>query len=229
MKKNIFKLISGLIFALVANATFAQLAPPAPKGLASSSNPPAPAASAPQFVVLPVAQPVEVKGRNIEVIEFFWYGCPHCYDFDPTLQAWLSKQGKDVVFKRVPIAFREDFLPHSQMYYAFEAIGKKDAYTRKVMDAIHVEHRQLLKESEISEWVAKQGVDVNAFMTAYKSFSVVTKAKAANKIGESYRIDGVPTVAIDGKYLTSPSIAGGKNNAIEAMDFLIAKARREKK
>ena len=93
----------------------------------------------------------------------------------------------------------------------------------------HVEHRQLLKEAEISEWVAKQGVDVNAFMTAYKSFSVLTKAKSANKIGESYRIDGVPTVAIDGKYLTSPSIAGSKDNAIEAMDFLVAKARREKK
>ena len=217
------------MLALVINVTFAQLAPPTPKAFTNSANTPSPATTAPQFVALPVAQPVDVKGRNIEVIEFFWYGCPHCYDFDPTLQAWLSKQGKDVVFKRVPIAFRDDFLPHSQIYYAFEAIGKKDTYTRKVMDAINVEHRQLLKDAVISEWVAKQGVDVNAFMTAYKSFSVLTKAKSANKIGESYRIDGVPTVAIDGKYLTSPSIAGSKDNAIEAMDFLVAKARREKK
>ena len=179
------------------------------------------------FRVLPVAQPTESKGK-VEVIEFFWYGCPHCAEFDPDLQAWVKKQGKDVVFKRVPIAFREDFLPHSQMFYAFEAIGKGDAYTTKVLNAIHVEHKSLLKENDISDWVASQGLDAKAFMKAYSSFGVITKAKAANKIGEAYRIDGVPTVAIQGKYETSPSIAGNKAKALATMDYLVARARKEK-
>jgi thiol:disulfide interchange protein DsbA len=181
-----------------------------------------------EYRTLPAAQALETKGK-VEVLEFFWYGCPHCHDFDPDLQAWVKRQGKDVVFKRVPIAFRDDFLPHSQIFYAFEELGKGDAYTSKVMNAIHVQRKQLLKESEIEDWIAtQQGIDAKAFMTAFKSFGVITKAKAANQKGSSFRIDGVPTVAIQGKYMTSPSIAGTRAKALETMDFLVAKARKEK-
>ena len=181
-----------------------------------------------EYRTLSAAQALETKGK-IEVLEFFWYGCPHCHDFDPDLQAWVKRQGKDVVFKRVPVAFRDDFLPHSQIFYAFEELGKGDAYTSKVMNAIHVQRKQLLKESEISEWVAtQQGVDAKAFMLAFKSFGVITKAKAANQKGSAFRIDGVPTVVIQGKYMTSPSIAGTTAKAFETMDFLVAKARKEK-
>jgi thiol:disulfide interchange protein DsbA len=228
--KKMIKLIGGICLVLTGSVALAQLAlpsAPSPALNAGTNQVTASPREGVDFRVLPVAQPTESKGK-IEVIEFFWYGCPHCSEFDPDLQAWVKKQSKDVVFKRVPIAFREDFLPHSQMFYAFEAIGKGDAYTAKVLNAIHVEHKSLLKENEISDWVASQGIDAKAFMKAYNSFGVITKAKAANKIGEAYRIDGVPTVAIQGKYETSPSIAGTKAKALSTMDYLVARARKEK-
>jgi protein dithiol oxidoreductase (disulfide-forming) len=172
------------------------------------------------YRILPVAQPVETKGK-VEVIEFFWYGCPHCYDFEPELSAWVKRQPKDVAFRRVPVAFRDDFLPHSQLFYALEAMGKGDALNEKVMYAIHKENKRLLTETEIADWVASQGVDRN-------TFAVVSKARAARQLAEAYRIDGVPTIVMQGKYVTSPSIAGSKAKAIAVMDYLEEKIRKDK-
>ena len=179
------------------------------------------------YRILPIAQPVEAKGK-VEVIEFFWYGCPHCYDFEPELSSWVKRQPKDVVFKRVPVAFRDDFLPHSQMYYALESMGKADALNEKVMYAMHKENKRLLTETEIADWVASQGVDRNTFLATYRSFAVVSKARAAKQLTESYRIDGVPTIVMQGKYVTSPSIAGSKAKAIAVMDYLEEKIRKDK-
>ena len=179
------------------------------------------------YRVLPMAQAVESKGK-IEVIEFFWYGCPHCHDFEPELSAWIKRQSKDVVVKKIPVAFRDDLLIHSQLYYALESLGKHDLHA-KVMDAIHVEKRRLLTEPEITDWIASQGIDRQAFTTAFRSFSVTSKARLANQIAQAYRIDGVPTIGVQGKYITSPSIAGGsKARAIDVMDFLVAKVRKQK-
>ena len=179
------------------------------------------------YRVLPMAQAVESKGK-IEVIEFFWYGCPHCHDFEPELSAWIKRQSKDVVVKKIPVAFRDDLLIHSQLYYALESLGKHDLHA-KVMDAIHVEKRRLLTEPEITDWIASQGIDRQAFITAFRSFSVTSKARLANQIAQAYRIDGVPTIGVQGKYITSPSIAGGsKARAIDVMDHLVAKVRKQK-
>jgi thiol:disulfide interchange protein DsbA len=172
-------------------------------------------------------QPVETKGK-VEVIEFFWYGCPHCFDFEPELSAWVKRQPKDVVFKRVPVAFREDFIPHSQLFYALQTMGKGDALNEKVMYAIHKENKRLLTESEIADWGASQGVDRNTFLATYRSFAVVSKARATNQLVEAYRIDGVPTIVMQGRYVTSPSIAGSKAKAIQVMDYLEDKIRRDK-
>ena len=179
------------------------------------------------YRILPITQPVETKGK-VEVIEFFWYGCPHCYDFEPELSAWVKRQPKDVVFRRVPVAFRDDFLPHSQMYYALESMGKADALNEKVMYAIHKENKRLLTEPEIADWVASQGIDRNTFLATYRSFAVVSKARAAKQLTEAYRIDGVPTIVMQGKYVTSPSIAGTKAKAIAVMDYLEEKIRKDK-
>ena len=179
------------------------------------------------YRVLAVPQPVEIKGK-VEVIEFFWYGCPHCYDFEPELSAWVKRQPKDVVFKRVPVAFRDDFLPHSQLFYALEAMGKGDALNEKVMYAMHKENKRLLTEPEMADWVAAQGVDRNAFLATYRSFAVVSKVRAAKQLAEAYRIDGVPTIVMQGKYVTSPSIAGTKAKAIAVMDYLEEKIRKDK-
>lgn len=179
------------------------------------------------YRILPIAQPVETKGK-VEVIEFFWYGCPHCYDFEPELSSWVKRQPKDVVFKRVPVAFRDDFMPHSQLFYALEAMGKGDALNEKVMYAMHKENKRLLTESEIADWVASQGIDRNTFLATYRSFAVISKARAAKQMAEAYRIDGVPTIVMQGKYVTSPSIAGTKAKAILVMDYLEEKIRKNK-
>ncbi|BDT76110.1 MULTISPECIES: thiol:disulfide interchange protein DsbA/DsbL [unclassified Polynucleobacter] len=179
------------------------------------------------YRILPIAQPVETKGK-VEVIEFFWYGCPHCYDFEPELSSWVKRQPKDVAFKRVPVAFRDDFMPHSQLFYALEAMGKGDALNEKVMYAMHKENKRLLTESEIADWVASQGIDRNTFLATYRSFAVISKARAAKQMAEAYRIDGVPTIVMQGKYVTSPSIAGTKAKAIAVMDFLEDKIRKDK-
>ena len=178
------------------------------------------------YRVLPIAQAVDAKGK-VEVIEFFWYGCPHCYEFEPELKTWLKRQNKDVSFKKVPIAFREELMPHSLLFYALESLGKGDALNDKVMFAMHRENKRLLNENEIADWVAAQGVDRNAFLAAYRSFAVLSKARAANQLGNAYRIDGVPTVAVQGKYITSPSIAGSRAKAINVMDFLVDKVRKD--
>lgn len=179
------------------------------------------------YRILPVAQVVETKGK-VEVIEFFWYGCPHCYDFEPELSAWLKRQPKDVSFRRVPVAFRDDFMPHSQLFYALEAMGKGDALNEKVMYAMHKENKRLLTENEIADWVASQGIDRNSFLATYRSFAVISKARAARQMADAYRIDGVPTVVMQGRYVTSPSIAGTKAKAIAVMDYLEQKIRKDK-
>lgn len=179
------------------------------------------------YRILPIAQPVETKGK-VEVIEFFWYGCPHCYDFEPELSSWVKRQPKDVVFKRVPVAFRDDFMSHSQLFYALEAMGKGDALNEKVMYAMHKENKRLLTEPEIADWVASQGIDRNTFLATYRSFAVISKARAAKQMAEAYRIDGVPTIVMQGKYVTSPSIAGTKAKAILVMDYLEEKIRKNK-
>ena len=179
-----------------------------------------------EYHVLPVAQPVDVKGK-VEVIEFFWYGCPHCYDFEPDITAWVKRQPKDVVFRRIPVAFRDDFLPHSQLFYTLQAMGKSNLDV-KVMDAIHKDNKRLLTETEIADWAASQGIDRNTFLATYRSFAVVSKARASNQLAQDYHIDGVPTIVMQGKYVTSPSIAGNKAKAILVMDYLEEKIRKDK-
>lgn len=190
----------------------------------------APAQAAPtegkEYQVLKAPQPV--PAGKIEVTEFFWYGCPHCFDFEPELEAWVKKQGKDVVFKRVPVAFRDDLLPHTKIFYALESIGKLDAMHTKVFNAIHVDRKRMLDPNEIADFMAKNGIDRKAFLDAYNSFSVTTNSQRANKIADAYKIDGVPTVVVQGKYMTSPSIAGTKGAAVQAMDYLVTQVRDKK-
>jgi len=179
-----------------------------------------------EYQVLKAPQPV--PAGKIEVTEFFWYGCPHCFDFEPELEAWVKKQGKDVVFKRVPVAFRDDLLPHTKIFYTLEALGKLDAMHAKVFNALHVERKRMLDTNEIADFMASNGIDRKAWLDAYNSFSVTTSSQRANKIADTYKIDGVPTLVVQGKYVTSPSIAGDKTAAIQTMDYLVTGVREKK-
>ena len=174
----------------------------------------------------PVA--VDVPAGQIEVVEFFWYSCPHCNSFEPQLDAWSKKQSKDVVLKRTPIAFRPDFEPQQRLYYVLEALGKVDELHRKVFYAIHIEKQALNTPEAIAPWIEKQGVSKAKFLELYNSFSVSTKARKAAQVQNAFQVDGVPALGIAGRFYTSGSMAKSMERALAVTDFLIATARQTK-
>lgn len=178
------------------------------------------------YVKLSQPGPAPADGK-VEVVEFFWYGCPHCFAFEPALDAWQKKLPADVVFRRVPVAFREEpFVAHQRLYYALEAMGLVDTMHRKVFSAIHLDRMRLDKLPEISAFVAKHGVDAAKFSESFNSFSVQTKIRQAKQLSEAYRIDGVPTLGIQARYYTSGSLAGTAERTLTVADYLIQRSRK---
>ena len=175
-----------------------------------------------------LSQPIPMAaGGKIEVVEFFWYGCPHCSIFEPTLAAWQKKLPADVSFRRAPVVFREEpFTTHQKLYYSLEAMDLVEAMQRKVFHAIQVDQAKLDKLPDILTFMAKNGVDTAKFSDAFNSFSVQTKARQAKQLAEAYRIDGVPTLGIHGRYYTSPSLAGSPEKALSVADYLIQRSRK---
>ncbi|MDR7306733.1 thiol:disulfide interchange protein DsbA/DsbL [Rhodoferax saidenbachensis] len=169
--------------------------------------------------------PVEAPAGKVEVVEFFWYSCPHCNAFEPTLQAWIPKLPKDVSFRRVPVAFQDSFVPQQRLYYALEAMGLVEKLHAKVFAAIHAEKQNLSGGDAIVEWVAKQGVDKAKFVEQYSSFSVATKATKAAQLQNAYKVEGVPALGVAGRYYTDGSIAGNMQRALQIVDALIVQAR----
>ncbi|WP_321907522.1 MULTISPECIES: thiol:disulfide interchange protein DsbA/DsbL [unclassified Paraburkholderia] len=185
------------------------------------------------YTVLKTPQALDVPAGKIEVIEFFWYGCPHCNAFDPFLESWIKKQGPDVVFKRVPVAFRDDFIPHSKMYYALDALGLAQKLTPVVFHEIHVNKNYLLTPEEQAKFLATQGVDSKKYMEAYNSFSTQSALQRDKALLDSYKIDGVPTIAIQGKYETGPAMVQGPEDkalpgTLQVMDFIVSQVRSKK-
>lgn len=174
-------------------------------------------------------QATEAEGK-VEVIEFFWYNCSHCYEFEPTLSTWLKTAPQGTAFKRVPVVYRDDFIPQARAYYAFEALGKQEELHKKMFTAIHSEKKPLNTAEQIANWVATQGVDKDTFMKAYSSFSVQSKANRAKQLTDAFEIDGTPTLAIAGKYLTSASISGTQNHAgsLHVVDQIISAVKAKK-
>jgi thiol:disulfide interchange protein DsbA len=172
----------------------------------------------------PVATP---SGGKIDVIEFFWYGCPHCNAFEPTLDAWQKKLPADVAFRRVPVAFRDEpFVAHQKIFYALEALGQVEAMHRKVFYAIHAERQRLDKAADIQAFMAKNGVDGAKFLDAFNSFGVQTKARQAKLLSEQYKIDGVPSLGVQGRWWTTASQAGSTDRMLAVAEDLIAQSRK---
>ncbi|RZL07507.1 MAG: thiol:disulfide interchange protein DsbA/DsbL [Rubrivivax sp.] len=181
------------------------------------------------YVTLAQRAPVSSPAGKIEVVEFFWYGCPHCNHFEPSLAAWAAKLPADVAFRRVPVAFREvPFAAHQRLYYAIEAMGLTSTLHAKVFHAIHVEQLKLDKPELIADWVAKQGVDKTKFMSIYNGFSMQSKTQQARVLADAYKIDGVPAIGVAGRYFTSVSLNGTPEKTLATTDFLIAQARKAK-
>jgi thiol:disulfide interchange protein DsbA len=173
-----------------------------------------------------LAQPLPMPATGkVEVVEFFGYWCPHCNSFEPALDAWSRKLPADVTFRRVPVAFSAPQEPYAKIYYALEALGLLEQMHRKVFAAIHVQHQHLEKDSEIVAFMTANGVDAAKFSETFKSFTVASKFKQARQLADAYRIDGVPTLGIHGRFFTSPSLAGGADQALRVTDQLIQRAR----
>ena len=165
------------------------------------------------------------SGDKIEVVEMFWYGCPHCYAFEPDLNAWKKKLPKDVAFVRVPAIFNPKWEFHARVYYTAEVLGVLDKVHTPMFDAIHKEHKPMDEPAEVAELFAKYGIDKDLFNRTFYSFAVNSKVNWARHLTQAYGIDGVPTMIVQGKYRTSASLAGGHKEVLEVVDGLIAKER----
>jgi len=179
-----------------------------------------------EYVLLDKRAPVEAPTGKVEVVEFFWYSCPHCHRFEPAFEEWVKKAPKDVVVRRVPIAFRPDFEPQQRLYYVLEAMNKVGDLHKKVFYAIHAEKQALNTPELIGAWVEKQGIDKVKFLELYNSFSVATQARKAAQLQDAYKIDGVPALGIAGRYFTSGSLVQSMERALVVTDYLITQARK---
>jgi len=163
--------------------------------------------------------------NRIEVVELFWYGCPHCYEFDPSLEKWVKTLPKDVVFKRVPAPLNRVWETAGRVYYSLEAIGAVDKVHSKLFDAIHKDGLKPTNERAMLEWLEKQGVDTKKYSAAYRSFAVDSKLKRAQQIAQGSQIEGVPALMVNGKYVI-PGQSAARMLAIA--DSLIEQSRKEK-
>ncbi|MFM7342847.1 MAG: thiol:disulfide interchange protein DsbA/DsbL [Betaproteobacteria bacterium] len=174
-----------------------------------------------EFISLDRPAPTEGGAGKVDVVEFFWYSCPHCNAFEPQLEAWLAKLPKHVHFRRVPVMFRPNFEPQQRLFYVLEALGRLEDLHKKVFYAIHVDKQTLDSPESIATWLSKQGVERAKFLEQYNSFAVTTKARRATQWQEQYKVDGVPSLGIAGRYYTSGSLAGTMQRALQVTDYLV--------
>jgi len=170
--------------------------------------------------------PVSAPAGKIEVVEFFSYGCPHCYSLEPTLETWAKRLPNDVVFRRVPVGFNALYENYQKIFYALEAMGELDKMHMKVFNAIHQQRQRLDKEADIAAFMAANGIDAAKFIEQYKSFSVQTKVRQAQQLSQSYKIEGVPAIGVQGRFVTSGSQAGSNERALAVTDSLVQGIRK---
>ena len=164
----------------------------------------------------------EPRDGKIEVVEFFWYGCPHCFAFEPSIEPWIARLPGYVRFHRVPVQFGARYETHQQVYCTWEALGLVDAMHAKTFARFHVEHRPIDSEEDMLEFARASGLDVAKVKQAWGSFSVRTRMAQAKTLADNYGIDGVPMIGIHGRYTTAPSLNGAQN-CLGTVDTLAAR------
>jgi thiol:disulfide interchange protein DsbA len=176
------------------------------------------------YIELKPAQPVEGQGK-IDVIEFFWYGCIHCYNLEPLLEGWIKKQPADVHFRRVPAIFNDQWAHDANIFYTFEALGVLDKVHRAFFDAIHRDKLKTKDWKALSEWLQKNGVDAKKFEETFKSFGVQSRTKRAAQMTVGYKLEGTPAMAVDGRFLvnTDPGFAA----MLATVDQLVQQSRKK--
>jgi thiol:disulfide interchange protein DsbA len=174
------------------------------------------------YLELNPPQPTESDGK-IEVLEFFWYGCIHCYNLEPRLETWLKTKPADVAFRRVPAVLSDRWGHDAAVFYAFEALGVLDKLHRPFFDAIHLQRLRTDNMPVLNAWLEKQGVDPKKFEAAARSFGVQSKVKRAIRLTSDYKIDGTPAMAVHGRYTI-----GASDTMLDTVNQLIAAVRKNK-
>ena len=177
------------------------------------------------YLVLDKEVPYEPVAGKVEVVEFFGYWCPHCNAFEPELENWLKRLPSNVSFKRIPVAFNPVHEPLQKLYYALESLGRVNDMQRKVFTAIHADKINLNSQDAIVAWAAKQGLDQKKFVEAYTSFTVNTKVGKAKQLVNAFKIDGVPSLGVAGKYYVDGTLAKGMTRALQIVDQLVKSAK----
>ena len=195
----------------------------APPGASAQGPGPQPGTD---YAELKQAQAVD-SGNKVEVLEFFWYNCPHCYALEPMLEPWVKKLPKDAQFKRVPAIFNDQWALAGRAYYSLEATGDLERVHRALFDAIHKDGLKITDEKAVAEWLGKKGGDAAKFSAAYRSFAVESKLKRALQLTQAYQLDGVPALAVQGKYVINAGKHGTPAAMLATADFLIAKTHAE--
>lgn len=167
--------------------------------------------------------PRTIDSDKIEVIEFFWYGCPHCYKFEPYISKWNQNKPENVEFVRVPATFQPLWILHARAYYALQMLGVGEQIHPKFFNEIHVKKNYMKTFDALTVFVEQNGVDRTEFIDAMNSFTVETQVRKATKLVMDYKLNGVPAIAVNGKYLISASMAGSFENMIKIMNYLIEK------
>jgi thiol:disulfide interchange protein DsbA len=202
------------LFAAVAFAAAAVA--PAP-GLAQQQIAP--------FLELKEPLPTDVKGK-VEVVEFFWYECGHCYSFEPHLEAWLKKLPKDVEFRRIPAIWNNQMVGAARVFYTLEAMGELERLHRPLFDAIHKDRLRITNERQLLDWLERQKVDLAKFSAASKSFAVESRLKRGLEVWQASKADGVPTMMVNGRYLVTADLAKGEGRMLAIVDSLIEQSRK---
>jgi thiol:disulfide interchange protein DsbA len=207
--------------ALLAGAAFAS--PAAPRNGA-------------EYITLKTPQPVQAQGKKVEVIEFFMYHCPACYALEPAMLEWVKKQGDNIVFRRIHLPLTGENDPEAHLFLTLEAMKLEESLHAKILNTWHVERRRLKSDADNLDWAVKNGIDKDKFLAVYNSFSIVTKLKNAGRVAGTYEVTSTPTLIVDGRYSTNPSMVDASNPGIprqkldqatlQVLDALVAQARK---
>lgn len=182
-----------------------------------------------KFSELKPTQPVSVEGNKIEVIEFFWYGCPHCYNLEPIIETWLKKLPSDVQFRRVPAVFNPRWEHDAEIFYTFDALGVLDKVHKPFFDAIHRDGLRTDNPEALAQWLQRNGVDPKKFNDTMKSFTVKSRTGRAKQMSVAYGIDGTPAMAVQGKYTVSAEQGGSREGMLQTASQLVDMVRKGNK
>jgi len=162
-------------------------------------------------------------GDKIEVLEFFWYGCPHCFAFEPELKRWKKTLPANVQFIRVPAPINPSWMVHTKAFYTLQIMGEGDKHHDAIFKVLHIDKKKVYSKEAIADFLASQGVDKEKFLANFDSFAVEMRARQALQLGQQYKINGVPTLAVNGKYTISGTQAGSHRGMVDIASFLIKK------